>query len=463
MFFNTYPYTDGHELNLDWVLAQIHKLHNDWDEFKAINTITNAGAWDITKQYQSWTIVSDNNAGYISLQPVPAGIAISNTDYWGLIADYDILITDLSNRVTDLEGDMTSAEGRLDALEDITSNLHNNDKAKILLIGDSYLDATGAVTNYGDQLAVMMPDAVIYRYSESGSGFTSAGILGHTFENLLSSAITAHGDEYIDHVIVIGGSNDRNANQATLKTFIGSFAAIAKQAYPMAKLSIGMCGWTDMTYGSSDKLAFLTVRDTFKDAAITYNMAYITNIEYVMHDYSQFYDAGHPNTTLQGKIAAFLHQYIKNGSASCKVYAVDSTVTYSSVVSLNQFSNGDLQISATRDDGMTIIRVHGDYTPLRNYGSVALDLTLPANTECFEVASLADGLVYGIENAQIGSYAYNATVVLEVNNNFYPFPASFFIANGKLYCAIQQGIYNSNDITFMKLSPFEIVIPTDFC
>ena len=102
-FVNKYPYTSFHELNLDWVIQQIMALHHDYDEFKAVNTITNAGAWDITKQYQAWTIVSDNNAGYISLKQVPAGVAITNTEYWGLIADYNILITDLSQRIGSLE------------------------------------------------------------------------------------------------------------------------------------------------------------------------------------------------------------------------------------------------------------------------------------------------------------------------------------------------------------------------
>ena len=81
MFENLFPYTDFHELNLDAILRMMKTLHKEWTDFVAVNKITNAGAWDITKQYQSWTIVSDNNIGYISLKPVPAGVAITNTDY----------------------------------------------------------------------------------------------------------------------------------------------------------------------------------------------------------------------------------------------------------------------------------------------------------------------------------------------------------------------------------------------
>lgn len=101
--FNIFPYTDFHEINLDWIIRKIKELGQAFNDFEAVNKITNAGAWDITKQYRAWTVVSDNNIGYISLKPVPIGVAITNTEYWGVIADYDILITDLSNRISTLE------------------------------------------------------------------------------------------------------------------------------------------------------------------------------------------------------------------------------------------------------------------------------------------------------------------------------------------------------------------------
>lgn len=103
MFWNKYPYTDFHELNLDWILEEIKKLHEDMDEFEALNQITFDGAWDITKQYPAWTIVNDNGAGYISIRPVPAGVVLTNTDYWRGVVDYTATIADLQNRVIVLE------------------------------------------------------------------------------------------------------------------------------------------------------------------------------------------------------------------------------------------------------------------------------------------------------------------------------------------------------------------------
>lgn len=98
-----FPNSSDYDSDLREVLAELRGVTNKMRDFEVINKITNAGAWDITKQYKPWTIVSDNNVGYISVRPVPAGIEITNTDYWALVADYDILITDLSERISALE------------------------------------------------------------------------------------------------------------------------------------------------------------------------------------------------------------------------------------------------------------------------------------------------------------------------------------------------------------------------
>lgn len=102
-FFNKYPYSDIHELNLDWILAKIKELNIAFEEFKVVNNITFSGQWDITKQYPAWTIVSDNNIGYVSQQPVPAGVVLTNTDYWVEVIDYTAQIAGLQQRVVDLE------------------------------------------------------------------------------------------------------------------------------------------------------------------------------------------------------------------------------------------------------------------------------------------------------------------------------------------------------------------------
>ena len=103
-----YPYVDPNRYNSDWELNEVKSIRHEMETFEALNKITFSGEWDITKQYPAWTIVNDNNGrdGYISIQPVPAGVTIDNIDYWRGVANYSDIIADLQNRVIVLEGDV---------------------------------------------------------------------------------------------------------------------------------------------------------------------------------------------------------------------------------------------------------------------------------------------------------------------------------------------------------------------
>ena len=57
MFDHRYPYTDAHELNLDWIIRMIKKLNHDMSDFEAINHIKWGGLHDTGKEYAPWTIV----------------------------------------------------------------------------------------------------------------------------------------------------------------------------------------------------------------------------------------------------------------------------------------------------------------------------------------------------------------------------------------------------------------------
>lgn len=93
--FDKFPYTNFHELNLDWILKMLSELSNKLENFIALNTIKYADPiqWNITTQYEANTVVIDGNTGtaYISTKPVPSGVALTNTDYWTVIFTLDIL------------------------------------------------------------------------------------------------------------------------------------------------------------------------------------------------------------------------------------------------------------------------------------------------------------------------------------------------------------------------------------
>lgn len=81
-----YPFTNLHELNLDWLVQIVKQLETNLTQFVALNTIkyANPFQWNITSQYAQNTLVIDPRDGtsYLSLKPVPSGVQITNDEYW---------------------------------------------------------------------------------------------------------------------------------------------------------------------------------------------------------------------------------------------------------------------------------------------------------------------------------------------------------------------------------------------
>lgn len=91
MIFDNFPYTNFHEMNLDWILHKVKEMDSKLDNFVDLNAVKyhDPIGWDITTQYAQNEIVKDPNTGilYMAKQPVPQGIALTNGDYWLEIGD----------------------------------------------------------------------------------------------------------------------------------------------------------------------------------------------------------------------------------------------------------------------------------------------------------------------------------------------------------------------------------------
>ena len=87
--FDSFPLMNAYSVNLDWILKKIRELEEYVRNYTAVNNVAYAGVWDITKQYPQWAFVTDGDASYLALQPVPVGIPIDNADYWQKLADLD--------------------------------------------------------------------------------------------------------------------------------------------------------------------------------------------------------------------------------------------------------------------------------------------------------------------------------------------------------------------------------------
>lgn len=104
MFLNGYPYTDFHEMNADFLLRTVQELKKGFAEFTASNSLIFAEPLlhDLTKTYANNTIVLDPDGNaYISLQNVPEGIQLSNSDYWLMVFNFEEYTEKANKNFTD--------------------------------------------------------------------------------------------------------------------------------------------------------------------------------------------------------------------------------------------------------------------------------------------------------------------------------------------------------------------------
>lgn len=101
--FEQFPYTNFHELNLDWILHELKTLKTTITNFIAINSVKYANPiiWDITNQYETNTVVLDNSGNaYLSVQPVPAGVSLDREEYWTKIGNFSALWDSVRSAIT---------------------------------------------------------------------------------------------------------------------------------------------------------------------------------------------------------------------------------------------------------------------------------------------------------------------------------------------------------------------------
>lgn len=122
MAYFEFPHTRTYEGDLGFIIAKLMELSAKYETFFLENNIKFADPieWNITTQYQGYTIVADpiNELAYISKKPVPAGILLTDTNFWqpigSLVTDYEArqAIAVLENTVSSLSSSLTTETTR---------------------------------------------------------------------------------------------------------------------------------------------------------------------------------------------------------------------------------------------------------------------------------------------------------------------------------------------------------------
>lgn len=289
--------------------------------------LANPIEWDNLREYESLTIVTYNGTAYTSRKRVPAGTALSNSEYWAVTGNYNAQVEQYREETEavarDLAGFMESVDSDIDTL---TDNIDLLNLGTIVCIGDSYLEGytpTGNVTPWGDVLAGYLGKTLntdYYKFYYGGIGFATT-VDSKNFGTLLSDANTAISDKNsVGAIFVLGGANEPNNSNVT--TNIESFVTNAKSYFPNAKVYYGY----GSTFIETTPYKVNQVNSLYQQANSGANcMGNLAKFLTAYHELYYHADGRHPNANGQKILAKLILQCLA-GCGVGSVYRPERTV-----------------------------------------------------------------------------------------------------------------------------------------
>lgn len=198
--FNKYPYSDVHEMNLDWIIEICRKAES---QLSAISE-------NVSDVLEGW-----KEDGTLQ-QMVNDNLAVN-------LSEINDKITALTNNITSLSNSLASKVNKI---------------KNVVCIGDSYLEGytpDGTVSGWGDRLA-SLSGWTVHKYYKGGAGFTNT-VDNINFTTLLNSAKNGVPDTSdIDLVIVAGGYNE---GSGILRNDVKTWVDTARNYFPNAIIAVG--------------------------------------------------------------------------------------------------------------------------------------------------------------------------------------------------------------------------------
>lgn len=197
--------------------------------------------WNSALSYEGLTIVTHLGNSFTSKKPVPAGIDISNTDYWANTGNYNAQVEQYRQEVENVKETVNTEINNVSYLYEFANK-------KMLIIGDSNCESGPdwlGSPRWPDSAKELCPSLTIVNNSKSGR------LLTKTDTENVTSVVTEINNlpasiDY-DYVVVFAGVNDYLhgitlgyvSQNDDVKTFNGAFNYIfkaLKSKCPKAKL-----------------------------------------------------------------------------------------------------------------------------------------------------------------------------------------------------------------------------------
>ena len=145
------PYTNFHDLNLDWIMETLNEFNTKLTNFVSLATIKYADPiqWDITSQYEANTVVVDSKGNaYLSVKPVPSGVSLDRVEFWTKIGNFDELWADVKKAITpNDEGHSPTATAARAVNDLVWVNGALVRVTRAMIAGDAYVPGSNCVSS----------------------------------------------------------------------------------------------------------------------------------------------------------------------------------------------------------------------------------------------------------------------------------------------------------------------------
>ena len=387
--------------------------------------------WSSLRTYEALTIVTYLGTSYTSRKAVPAGIQLSNTEYWVVTGNYNGYINELQNQINDMNDGTVSGslQNQINDMNDgtVSGSLQNqidtindeiNPTKRYLFVSDSYGIIQNGVTPYTSllQTKLNLTSDNFISLAEGSMGYARKGSGNHTVLELLQASTVANPNTITD-VYLTAGLNDYQQSQSDIDSGIAGVVSYVKTTFPNAKMHFCFIGNSYLMSYADFKLAYNIVYAKVHSLGEDW----CDNIQYVMHNFKYIQtDKIHPNAYGSEALADAFYSYIKNGTYS--FYVTNSTeITPIGATAVNIKEEINNNISR-----MTV-------SLLRSTSTFSMDGTMK------KFADISDGMInYKLATIQNGC----GTCIIDGDN--VPIPLTLTIKDNELFISTPGPNFTTN-------------------
>lgn len=298
-------------------------------------------AWDNVRTYEPLTIVQNAGNSYTSKQHVPAGIDISNGEYWALTGNYNAQIEQYRAQVAAFDGrinaNASAITAEAQAREEADATIENNVaalqsetqvsmlKGKTLVVfGDSFSEPE--IPNSEDEYWVKQ---VCTAFGMQRKNFAKGGAGWYRPDNNIATqldraraAMNAEERALVPVVIMYAGYNDFLQSYSASQIASGMISGLeeASAMFPNAKIVCVPFNWGYGKLYLDQKATMDLCLFQVKRAIHTSRVMFVDNAAFWnMGNSGAFRNNEHPSITGYKTIAHFMISAILGGSTSCAI------------------------------------------------------------------------------------------------------------------------------------------------